>query len=544
MTIAVDRRSLIHAGLFGIGALGLPGGAAAMLAARGFTHDVASGEPSQNSVLLWTRYVPTKGDSSRLVWEVSPTADFARIVSSGEAVAEGARDHTVKAIAGGLAPGRWYHYRFRDRHGLASPVGRTRTLPDGPVDRFRLAFFSCSNLGFGWFNAYAHAAARRDLDLVIHVGDYLYEHRRGDYPVPAEAVRNAAIRPLGEIVHLADYRLRYAAYRSDPDLQRLHRMFPMVAMWDDHESADDSWRDGAANHQPESEGPWPLRKAAAIRAYREWMPVGDEPWASYAIGDLATLFRPETRLIGRSQQLDRGAALRGSGDIAAALAAFRDGPWQDSARSLMGFEQERWLGDGLRRSVRRGARWQVLAQQVVMGPTALPSQAADWIGAGASAGTRAATAIDVAASKAGLPLYLDTWDGYPAARRRLLEAALGADANLVVLSGDSHNAWGFDLDAGGVPAGVEFAGHSVTSPGFESERPRVPSADRVRAFQERNPQLKWAELSRRGYATLELTPTRATGEWLFLQTIRSRSTRLAATHRMSTAFGARRFTAL
>jgi alkaline phosphatase D len=446
MTFAVDRRSIVQAGVFGISALGLRGCAAAMLAARGFTHDVASGEPSQNSALLWTRYVPTKGDTARLVWEVSPTADFTRIVSTGEAVSEGAHDHCVKAVAGGLEPGRWYHYRFRDRHGLASPVGRTRTLPDGPVDRFRLAFFSCSNLGFGWFNAYAHAAARRDLDLMVHVGDYLYEHRVGDYPGPGEGVRTAAVRPRGELIHLADYRLRYAAYRSDPDLQRLHRTFPMVAMWDDHESADDSWEGGAANHQPETEGPWSLRKAAAMRAYREWMPVGDEPWASYEIGDLATLFRPETRLIARSKQLDRGTALGGQSDIAAALAAFRDGPWQDPARTLMGIEQEGWLADGLRRSVARGARWQVLAQQVAMGVTALPQEAMDWIGPNASAETRAATAIDLAASKAGLPYYLDSWDGYPAARRRLVVAALGADANLVGRSGGSHNSGGVGLE--------------------------------------------------------------------------------------------------
>jgi alkaline phosphatase D len=177
-----------------------------------------------------------------------------------------------------------------------------------------------------------------------------------------------------------------------------------------------------------------------------------------------------------------------------------------------------------------------------MGVTALPMEAANWIGPDASAETRGWMANDLAASKAGLPYYLDSWDGYPAARRRLLEAALAADANLVVLTGDSHNAWGFELDSGGTPAGVEFVGSSVTSPGLETDWLKVPSGDVVRAFRDRNPQLKWAELSRRGYATLELTPGRATGEWLFLQTIRNRSTRLAATHRMSAAFGARRFT--
>jgi len=539
MTLCMDRRLLLKAGTLGLGALAVPG-AAQLLAARGFTHNVASGEPRQTSVMLWTRYVPGAGDNARLSYQVSPSADFARIEADGTVVAETEHDHCVKPVVEGLRPGRWYFYRFRDAAGRWSPVGRTRTLPEGRTRRFRIGLFSCSNLRFGWFNAYAHAAARRDIDLIVHVGDYLYEYQDGHYPDPGEEVPGRLAVPATEILRLADYRLRYAAYRADPDLQRLHQLFPMVAMWDDHETANDSWQGGAQNHQPETEGPWPERKAAAMRAYREWLPVAEAAWEDYEIGDLATLFRPETRLTGRSRQLSFGAVLRGQSDRAAALAQFRDGPWQDGERSLMGSEQEAWLAGALRRSTARGARWQVLAQQVVMGSVTMPPEAAAWLRPDSSREQRGRIETGLAAAQAGLPFNLDAWDGYPAARRRLLRSALDADANLVVLSGDSHNAWAFDLDLDGQAAGVEFAGHSVTSSGYESELSGVDPREVASAAVARNPQLKWADTSRRGYVTVELTPARVRAEWLFLDTVRRRSTMIAARHAMTTARGSNR----
>lgn len=538
MAFPIDRRSLLQGGLFGLGALALPCNAATLLAAREFTHSVASGEPGQHSVMLWTRYVPQVGDSARLAWQMSPDPGFSRVVASGEATAESAHDFTVKPVA----DGRWYYYRFHDRHGRVSPVGRTRTLPDGPVDRFNLALFSCSNIGFGFFNAYAHAAARRDVDLMVHVGDYFYEYDRGIYPDSKAAVRLQRVIPTTELIHLADYRLRYAAYRADPDLQQLHRMFPMVAMWDDHESANNSWVGGAENHQPDKEGLWDARKAAATRAYREWLPVGDAAYAEYQIGDLATIFRPETRLTGRTKQLDFGDALKGHTDLKAALTAFRDGPWSEPSHTLMGAAQEARLADGFKQSTRAGVRWQVLAQQVVMGSLALPPEAAGWLRPNADKQARDSTRIGLLGSAVGLPFNLDSWDGYPAARARVLRSAQEANANLVVLSGDSHNAWGFDLDQGGEPAGVEFGGHSVTSPGYETDLPNIAPRDVERAAVARNPQLKWADTSHRGYVEVELTPSRATGEWLFMDTVRRRSTQLAGVHRMTSAAGARRFT--
>ncbi len=235
----MDRRLLIKLGTAGIAALSLPGAAHAMMA-QGFTHGVASGEPGPNSVLLWTRYAAA--NDAVLTAELSESADFARIAGGGSVTATGERDHIAKITVDGLEPGRWYFYRFLAPDGATSLTGRTRTLPQGPTSAFNLALVSCSNLPFGWFNAYGHAAARQDIDLVVHVGDYLYEYAPGRYPSAKLAVAGRLVQPDHEIVSLADYRLRYAAYRSDPDLARLHQLFPMIAQWDDHEFANDTWK--------------------------------------------------------------------------------------------------------------------------------------------------------------------------------------------------------------------------------------------------------------------------------------------------------------
>jgi alkaline phosphatase D len=535
----IDRRLLLKGAALGAGVLALPAWAQ-VLAARGFTHDVASGEPGPDRVMLWTRYIPEAGATGRLRWQISRDAEFTMVVAAGETEAAPERDWCVKPVATGLAPGGWYYYRFLDAAGQTSPVGRTRTLPDGPVGKFTLGVFSCSNLPFGHFNAYAHAAARADIDLMIHLGDYIYEYPVGTYPSLDQAVAGRLIQPATEIIALADYRLRYASYRSDPDLQRLHRMFPMVMMWDDHETANNSWVGGAQNHQPETEGPWDVRKAAITQAYREWMPISDEAWTRYRIGNLADLFRPETRLTGRDKQFEVSDILRDRPDRAGALTQFRDGPWQEPARSVLGLEQERWLTEGLRRSTGEGVKWQILGQQVIMGSMSFAPEIVNLLGESMTDALRQRAELVLAQSQAGLPMNLDMWDGYPAARTRLLGSSQEADANLIVLSGDSHNAWAFELPNAGMPAGTEFAVHSVTSPGNEGSIPADP-AEVARAYVGHNEQLKWADTSRRGYLTVELTPQRATGEWVFMDTVRERSLVLAGRHTMRVAHGTNRF---
>lgn len=539
MTLAVDRRLLLKAGTFGLAALSTPG-VAAILTERGFTHGVASGEPSGNSVLLWTRYVGS--GATKLRCEVAADESFAKVISGGDVIASPEHDSCAKLVVAGLQPDRWYHYRFIAPDGTMSVTGRTRTLPTGDTSRFGIGLFSCSNMPFGWFNAYAHAAAREDLDLLIHVGDYIYEYPpSGDYPKQAMAGR--APEPDHEILSLADYRLRYASYRLDPDLQRLHQRFPMLAQWDDHELANNAWMGGAENHQPETEGAWSARKAAAEQAYREWLPVSDVVYNTFQIGSLATIFRPETRVTGRVKQLDLGEALAGQANVDKALAAFRDGPWQDPSRTLMGMKQEAWLNAQMVASVKAGTRWQILAQQLVMGQVLAPLELASLVPENAPAQAKQAIMGIIASAKAGLPYSLDSWDGYPAARTRLLRAAREADANLVVLSGDSHNAWGYNLAVDGQAAGVEYAGHSVTSPGYESYMPQVAPQSLAQLLRGANPGLAFSDTSRRGYVSLDITPERVRGAWHFMSTIASRTTAGIVNEKRTVAWGTRRFTA-
>lgn len=521
MTMRIDRRSLIFTGTLGLGAYAIPGFAQGPnWIVDGFTHSVASGEPGPDSMLLWTRYVG-KGDSAKLRVEVSENPDFAKVIAGGEAITGPWRDWTTKITVTGLKPGTHYHYRFVAADGSKSPVGRARTLPQGNAARFGIAVFSCSNMGFGYFNAYAHAAARDDIDLAVHLGDYLYEYPHGNYPSLDQAVTDRLPLPATELIHLADYRLRYASYRADPDLQALHAAKAMVVQMDDHESANDSWEGGAQNHSPDKEGDWSIRRAAAMQAWREWMPVSDEPWKSYEIGTLATLFRTETRLLGRTKPYTAASFLMAD-DPVAALKVFRDGAWQDPAMTMMGWEQEAWIAAELKRSVRAGTRWQVTGFGTIMGKQVAPKQAMEWLKPDASEAAKRYVKAGVTLASLGLPTNLDNWGGYPAARARFLKSAQAANANLVVIAGDSHNAWAYDLAQDGRPAGVEFAGHAVTSPGYESSTAADPKVI-ARALVETNAELKWCDTSRRGYMALTLTPDTVRNDWMFADTIRQRS---------------------
>ena len=449
-----------------------------------FRHGVASADPLPDGVLLWTRCTPDGDGPVEVGWWIGPTDRAGDAVASGTAVAAADRDFTVHVDVRGLDPATSYHYGF-SAAGVASPVGRTRTAPStgtagGGSDRLRLGLASCAHWPVGFFNAYAGLAAR-DLDLVVHVGDYLYEN---DY---ASRLRRAvrSHRPRGPLVTLDDYRTRHAQYRTDPDLQALHARHPVVAVWDDHELAGGAWRDGAAGHNPRRHGPWADRVAAAVQAYREWIPVRTaEPRTVYRtvrLGPLGDLVMLDTRLVGRDRPAHDG-----------------QGPQlriEYPGRSLLGDTQWRWLAGEVGAST---AQWLLVGNQVMLAPL---------------------RALNVAG---GLGVNASQWDGYPAERDRLyaLLRAQGWASNVAVLTGDLHSSWASDL-----PVGAEFVSPSVTTDSFaRTVLPHVPGVAALarRVFLWQNRHIRLADLHRHGYVVVDVTAESLQADWWHVDTIARR----------------------
>jgi alkaline phosphatase D len=460
-----------------------------------FRHGVASGDPRSDRVILWTRV--TSPDPSRFVsvdWRVALDPDFREVVAAGSVWAGPARDWTVKIDALDLEPGTPYYYGF-DALGETSPVGRTRTLPVGSLERLRLAFCSCSNGPAGFFNAYARIAERTDLDAVLHLGDYIYEY--GD-----PGTMGRAPEPGHELVSLADYRTRHAQYKRDPDLQALHLQHPMIAVWDDHEIADNAWTGGAKNHDPATEGDWRLRRNAAVRAYYEWLPIRELPfesgWSqhghvyrSFRFGDLAHLVMLDTRLHGREQQHPPAAS---------------------PPRHLMGLRQRVWAMEELGRARVDEIAWRVLGQQVVFAPFAAPGRRPN----------------------------PDAWDGYPASRDALLDW-IESDriSDLIVLSGDIHSSWAMDVardpfdparydpGTGRGSLAVELTAPAVSSSPLAEY---APAMEVLADARETHPHVRFVDFEARGYGLLDLDRERARAEWWFVDTVAepSRGERLGA----------------
>lgn len=495
-----------------------------------FTNGIASGDPLPDGIILWTRFAHT-GDG-HIAWEIAEDDAFERVTQRGEAVASLASDYCVKVDVRGLAPDRAYFYRFLSNAG-PSVTGRTRTAPLTGGESLSVALVSCANFRWGYFQAYGHIATRDDIDLVLHTGDYIYEYGADDYPNARDAAPGRLIEPLQEIVRLEDYYARYAFYHTDPDLLELRRLKPISAVWDDHEIANDSARDGAQNHQA-NEGLYVDRVAAASKAYFDWMPIrrpqnsGAQVYRYLDWGDLARIVLLDTRIIGRDRQLDYrhalGMRLLLDGAITQNVVdEFRRTELGAPGRTLMGATQEAWFAETLAQSKQRGQPWQIVTQQVVVGQQLIDPNMARLLPADVHGNTRRFVEVGARLGALGMPWNLDAWDGYPAARARLLEACTANANNAVVLGGDSHNSWLNNLRSadGARLAAVEFAGASVTSPGLERTLSNAADGEREAMMRGMNPELAWCDVTHRGYGVLRFTRAACETEWVAFEDVRT-----------------------
>ncbi|MEU6305402.1 alkaline phosphatase D family protein [Streptomyces chartreusis] len=472
-----------------------------------FLHGVASGDPLPDGVLLWTRLTPTAdatpgsglGPDTEVSWVVARDKSLMNIVAKGSTTATAASDHTVKADIRGLEPATDYWYRF-SAGGTDSPVARTRTAPaaNASVAGLRFGVVSCASWEAGYFASYRHLAARGDLDAWLHLGDYIYEYGTGQYGTRGTVVRPTA--PANEILTLADYRGRHGKYKTDADLQALHAKAPVIAIWDDHEMANDAWSGGAENHTEGAEGAWAARQAAAKQAYFEWMPVrpavAGTTYRRLRFGKLADLSLLDLRSF-RSEQVKVG-----------------NGEVDDPDRTLTGRAQLDWLKAGLKSS---DTTWRLVGNSVMISPFAIGSLSADLL---------KPLAKLLGLPQEGLALNTDQWDGYTDDRRELL-AHLRSNAirNTVFLTGDIHMAWANDVpvDAGTYPlsasAATEFVVTSVTSDNLD-DIVKVPegtvSAIASPLIRAANRHVHWVDTDRHGYGILDITAARAQMDYYVL----------------------------
>ncbi|KFA56390.1 hypothetical protein S40293_05065 [Stachybotrys chartarum IBT 40293] len=513
-----------------------------------FTHGVASGDPYSDSVILWTRAAPTTdNDRSNVTvsgdaplfnhdtdvyveasahpvcveWKIATTRCFTHVADSGVVYTSSDIDWTVKIEARNLEAFTNYYYQFNICNAdVKSPIGRTKTTPgaDQDVSEVKLAVYSCANYPMGFFNVYGNSARKDSVDYVVQLGDYIYEYENGYYGDGTSIGRIP--QPDREIYTLYDYRRRHAIYKTDLDLVESHQQYPWIPVWDDHEVADNAYRDGSAelnNTEASfvSDGGVSVdqRKMNAVRAYFEWMPIRQVEmddnlriWRSFKIGKLADLIILDTRNYDRS---------------------ITDLYWNthyieqihdDTGRSLMGSRQENWFYGELKRSSQREATWRIIGSQVVFTHLDLP---------GALVGSVDAT------------MNLDSWDGYTANRNRTLKTLYdNGIGNNIFIGGDIHTSWVSDLAwqgnedhpydpaTGQGAVGVEFVGSAVSSPsilGATIDITRANGASELFNAAPRNRELQWNELFYRGYFELRLTPDEATAEYFGTPDIQTRN---------------------
>lgn len=509
--------------------------------AGAFAHGLASGDPFATSVVLWTRVTTKMEGDIDVLWKVARDAEFTDIIQTGTLTTNASRDYCVKAIANDLQPGQTYYYCFHAGDAV-SDIGRTRTLPEGEIDQLRFAVVSCANWQHGYFNTYdaiAKRAADQPYDAMIHLGDYYYEYGALETPRLADRIHV----PSHEIIGLDDYRKRHAQYRSDAALQAATAAMPLIAVWDDHETSNDSWQAGAQNHQAESEGNWDARKQAALRAYYEWMPVREpavgrvrsDIYRNFRFGDLANLTCVETRLTARAEPIIVESYID---EISAEGGAdkFRKDVLYNPDREMFGKDQQDFIVNALSQSKQDGVAWRLLANQVIMGRLLTPDFTpyidedavklieADW----------PEVRDFLTLSKYNMPVYPDSWDGYPVAREKFYTALDAAGLNdMLVLTGDAHEFWVNDLTSeAGQKLGLELVTSSVSSETLTAYL-GDGVAEHNLLLTQKNEDARYYNAQRSGFIDLTLTPKNASVVMLNVDTVLSREYTLSETARFT-----------
>lgn len=495
-----------------------------------FAHGVASGDPDSDSVVLWTR-ISGATRATEVSWRVALDPDMDEVVASGTTRTNADRDYTVKVVPTGLASGTRHYYQF-EAAGMASPIGRTMTLPAGRLDQLVIGVASCSNYPFGHFNGYEAIADDDDIDVVIHLGDYIYEYDENSYGAEPGRRLGRVHEPRHEIVTLSDYRMRHAQYKSDPGSLAMHAMHPLIHTWDDHESTNNPWMGGAQNHQV-GEGDWTERRARSLKAYYEWMPARDplpgqapeERWAHYRFGDLASVFTMESRHTARSEQIDLGANRDTLTDPDAA-ADFYSSVVGAEERRMLSASQEDFLAAGIAESIESGRPWRILANQTILAKVIAPNiDEPDMNTLLAAQPAESSSLLEAltAVGKLGIPANMDAWDGYPAARNRLYGLARNAGArDLLVITGDTHVFWQNRLFAeDGEAMGVELGTTAITSPRGFYQLGEAATNRYDELVADNNDSVVWANGRFRGYIRLTLTRDSTRADFIAVSTIES-----------------------
>ncbi|EGR1754255.1 alkaline phosphatase D family protein [Vibrio parahaemolyticus] len=502
-----------------------------------FEHGVASGDPTQTQVIIWTR-VTTAASYVDVSWQVASDMEFSNVVQSGVFTTDTGRDFTVKVDVQNLNANSQYYYRFIVGE-MMSEVGQTQTLPEDGVEKASMAVVSCANYPAGYFHVYREILNQHEqspFDVVLHLGDYIYEYGAGGYASEDAAALGREPSKGAECITLDDYRKRYAQYRQDADLQALHAKLPMIAVWDDHELANDTWKNGAENHQ-DDEGSFIDRRAAAAAAWTEWLPVRENTFSNmliyrqFSFGNLVNLMMLDTRLVGRDKPLDYFSLSAPTMEAIGGLVAQS----RSADRELLGTEQLAWLMNEFNT---HDAKWNVLGQQVLMSRMELPSSVMtamfQLFTSTEEKKTEALLAVNTAitgyladpsADPISLPYNLDAWDGYYVEREKVYQLAKASSGNFVCLAGDTHNAWASELkDVSNNPIGVEFATSSVSSPGLEEYLALDPVA--IAQMEYTLPhlvsELQWADIKQRGFMRVTFTADAAQSTWYLVSTIKDK----------------------